>query len=751
MARPSAQEHSAPADENESTRPGDAALSNRDSAAGAGDRDSARVSAAEEPAPTEQATGFESATAPPGAIEASSRESRMAAKTIAATPVARRARFGGRVVAVLLPALSSIARSAALGGLILLGLVLWAQFNFKSGWVPDLLTANDLDLDARKRLIYSMVAAVVVGGAAAATWASVAELRRGGARQVERWMWLLSPLCLAPAFPLLLRWKPWKGRLDALLPTVLVCALALEVLVRQAIVAAPARATEWLSRLRSGAPALLRRWGPLGIVVLGAVLYSAFFCFYTIQWHHKIRTGNFDLGINNNLMFSGLNGRFLHSTVVFPNDPEKYLANHAKIGAYAFLPVYALFPRPETLLALQSTLLGAGALPLFGFARKRLGDWMGALVAVAYLCWYPMHAANFNEVNHIPMAAPFILATVWAIDGRHWKSLVLFFLLGTLMREDIPIGMAVIGTFLLLSGHRPLVGLVIALISSVWFVVLRFYIMDSAGDWWFPDMYKELYSPGEKGFGSVIKTLITNPFFVLWKVISKEKLWYVMHLFVPLVFLPARRWYLWAAFIPGALTTLLSTSYKPLTMYSFQYVMHWGPYLFLAAVLALESLKNQPEFGRARVWAAAAAMGFATLTTTYNAGAFARNEGTLRAGYHTASFTLSDQERERYAQLKKLVAMIPPDASVTGTERVGVHASSRVFYYGMRRGTYKADYLLASSKELELDRTKQHLTQALRRGEYGVLERAGDIALFKRGHSTAGNDQLMKDWQLSKP
>ena len=645
------------------------------------------------------------------------------------------------------PVLPSLSRSAALGALLGLGALLWFRFNFSARWVSDMLIKNTLDMPDRMRLIAGMVLASAIGGLSALAVSVVAERRGGRSREVERFLWFLSPLVLLPVVPLFFRYKPWKGRLDALLPATLAAALVLEILTRHSLLSAPGRIKQMFVDLRDRLPQIVKRHGPLVVVVGFALFYALFFSFYTVQWHHKIRTGNFDLGINNNLMFGGLHGAFLESRIVFPKDPAKYLANHAKIGTYAFLPIYALFPRAETLLVLQSTLLGLGSLPLFLFARKRIGEWLAAIVALCYLCYYPMHAANFYEVNHIPIAAPFIVATVWALDARRWVWFAVCFLLGSLMREDIPIGMAVIGTFLLLSGYRPWIGLGMAVVSTLWFAFLRFYVMDQAGDWWFPDMYKELFAPGEKGFSSVLKTLITNPFFVLWKIIEKEKLWYLMHLFVPLAFLPVRRWWLWFAFVPGGLMTLLATNYKPLTMYSFQYVMHWTPYLFLALVLMLEVLGKIAGDGRVRQLAAATALAFATLVTTYNAGAFPRRN-TLRAGYNAADFTYSDEERKRYAQLRELIALIPPEASLATTERVGVHASSRKVFYSLRRGHYRADYLLAAANELELDRTKVHLGSALKGGEYGVVKRLGNMAVMKRGHDRSANQQLIDDWKL---
>jgi len=331
---------------------------------------------------------------------------------------------------------------------------------------------------------------------------------------------------------------------------------------------------------------------------------------------------------------------------------------------------------------------------------------------------------------------------------RRWRWFTVFFLTALLMREDIPVGLAVVGTVLLLSGHRPRAGAIMAGVSVIYFLVLRFYVMEEAGDWWFPSMYKELWADGEKGFKSVVKTLLTNPLFVLNKFVIEKKLIYMMHLLVPLVFLPARRWYLWAAFLPGIVLTLLVTNYDPPTMFSFHYVMHWAPFLFLAAVLALESIGSRLDYGPERRRAAMAAMAAASLVLSYNYGAFARREGSFKGGFHRIEFTVSDAERTRYANLMELIKDIPSDASVAATEKVGPHLSSRRVMHSMRTGPHQAEWVVASSRELKLSKTKPSLRAVLDKNEYGVVRRIADLALLRRGHDTSKNAALIRDWGL---
>jgi uncharacterized membrane protein len=493
-------------------------------------------------------------------------------------------------------------------------------------------------------------------------------------------------------------------------------------------------------------PSIVKQRGPVAIVVAASLAYAAFFIFFTLRWHYKLRTGNYDLSINNNLMYGGLHGHFLESPVVFPKDPPRYLANHAKFGAYLFLPIYALVPRPETLLVIQSLFVGLGAVPLFLFARRHVSEWMAAIVCLAYLSYYPMHGASFSEFQAVPLTAFFVFLSAWAADAKRHGTLAFAVVVALLMREDVAVGIAVFGTFLLLSGYRPLPGLVIASSAVAYFLVLRFYVMEEAGSWWFPNMYRDLWADEEKGFRSVIRTAVTNPLFTLTKIIVEKKIVYLLHLLVPIAFLPARRWYLWAAFAPGAMLTLLVTNYDPPITFSFHYVMHWAPYLFLAVVVYLAAVRR--EKSAARSYAAVTALVASTLVLTYNYGAFPRREGSFKAGFNKIEFSYTEAEAARYGRLMELVKDLPRDAKIAATEKVGPHLSSRLTLYAMRNGPQDALFIVASSRELKLSKTRPHLKEALESGRYGVIRRVGDFALMKLGAPPKDNQKLIADWGI---
>jgi hypothetical protein len=136
---------------------------------------------------------------------------------------------------------------------------------------------------------------------------------------------------------------------------------------------------------------------------------------------------------------------------------------------------------------------------------------------------------------------------------------------------------------------------------------------------------------------------------------------------------------------------------------------------------------------------------------SFNYGAFATREGSFKGGFNKIEFRMTQAERQRYERLMDLVKPIGPDDTVAATEKIGPHLSSRRKLHTMRTGPRGTTWIVASSRELKLSKTKPSLKAVLDKGEYGVVRRSGDFALFKRGYSTEANAKLMRDWGLSTP
>jgi uncharacterized membrane protein len=503
---------------------------------------------------------------------------------------------------------------------------------------------------------------------------------------------------------------------------------------------------------------------PLAVVVFGAAAYAAYMSYFTILNHHLILTTAFDLGIYDNLMFNALKGHPFHSPVLFGPGTRNYLAGHAELGMLLFIPVYALRPGTETLLIIQACVFGFAAVPLYLFAARNIPRPAAVLVSYAYLLFAPLHLPNFYDFHWLPIAIFFHFWLYYALASR--RNVLLWLVLCVLftIREDVAVGTAVLGVFLVVATDRFRTGLAMAAASAAWFVLIKFVIMPRLGSWWFDELYKGLFADGQTGYGSVVRTLLSNPAYVVSSLLTADKLIYVLHMTAALAFLPLRRPMLWLLFVPGALFTVLTTEYRPTTQIGFQYTSHWIPYLFLAVVLSLKDLGSSTagfsfaaegrnalapldQLGRVRFFAGCATLAVCAVCHSSAFGAVMQREKII-GGFREVRFDMTADERARYRALRQLVDKIPRDASVAATEYMSPHVSTRRESYVPRQPLGKPDYILVSNKEVHGDPLRR-LAEVFRQFPYVLVgTTSNEFYLFRLGQPNDLTNSALRGMRL---
>jgi uncharacterized membrane protein len=597
---------------------------------------------------------------------------------------------------------------------------------------------NAMSRGTRIRLVVS----VLVGGLIGATFSGLAVLlgKGRGARAIDlaskRW----SPLALIWAIAGLATNYLWPENKLTFLVLLGGTVLLLERTLWVSGMTFPSHLLDGLGERYDRLPARFRRLAPLSLVVVSAIGYASYTGYWSIEQHHRLATTSFDLGIIDNLMFNAMSGHGFRAPVLFGPSGGSLLAGHATFVLYLFLPFYWLSPRAETLLIIQSVLLGFAAVPLYGFAKTQLPRWSAALVAVAYLLYAPLHGLNFYDFHYLPVCIFFLFCLFWALSTNRKVLVWVLWAICVSIREDVPVGLATLGVFLIFSGYRVRTGVWMTVLSVISFVLVKFVVMQMAGTWWFASLYKELMPEGERNYGGVVMTLLTNPTYVVSTLLTEGKLTYTLHLLAPLVFLPIRRWtYLWLLFA-GFFFTLLTTNYKPTVSISFQYTSHWVPYLFAAAVLAMSAM-GRSRSGVVHRRAALTALLVGVVLHSLSFGAMLRPTKFI-GGFQRIPFHVTQAERARYRDLREVIAMIPPQASVAATDPENPHISNRVTAYPFRTGSGEAEYMLI--RKFVSSRARQNAQRTIDEHPYGLVARVGDFYLLKRGHESPETADALK-------
>ncbi|HEY8088220.1 MAG TPA: DUF2079 domain-containing protein [Polyangiaceae bacterium] len=645
----------------------------------------------------------------------------------------------------IVPTLTRLARALGLGGLegASVALAVWTVRH--SRVMPAFARANELGPDVRtgelNQIALGVLTALVVAGTV------LARRRRDGLDLVERVFRLLAPLALLGPTALLLDWRLWSGREPVFYALVLGAGFCLSASLVSASRAGPFVSLEPL-RARGGEAwrAMVLRVprvvdGPLVAVLLGATFYAVYFSVITIANHRNLGT-SIDLAIEDNLMWNLVHGGPLFRSTPFSGPEGSHFGHHATFFSFLLAPIYALAPRPETLLVVQAVLLGGGALPLFLYARRHVAPWVAVVVAFAYLAYPPLHGANLYDYHYLPLGIPFLWWVLYAVESRRRVMAFVVALVAMSIREDVAGQLAVLGVFLLLTGPAAVEGILLSVVPAAYAVVLKLCVMPmyKGGDEAFVNQYEGLLPRGAHGFEGVLSTIVGNPAFAANVAIDRDKVGYVLQIFAPLLALPLRATRWWLLVLPGFAFTLLSTAYAPLIQISFQYSAYWIPWLFIGAVLALERIGATPVAddvtGAVRQRAAVAGLVFASMASTLYQGAFTRHE-TVRSGFGPFHFGTTPDDLRRRSELAAALGVIPPEARVAASEELTPHASSRTYDYKLRYGIWDAEYLLFTVP-VGGDEGKQALP-AIRSGDFGVVADLGEVVVARRGEPATRN------------
>jgi len=586
-------------------------------------------------------------------------------------------------------------------------------------------TENLISPEQRRLVLVLMGAALVTTALATAL-----VVRRDPGRSTAGAEWLARLLCPLLVLPVALTLVRHRWAEDTVIAIVLaLLAFALERLCRESVAAWAERPPDLGSRLFALPRAFFARPRLVfGTVIALAIGHAVFMSLWAIFSHQRFHTFGYDLGQYDQIFNSVLGGRPLRvPTLQWDYDWGELHNGHADLGTFYMAPIYALYPRAETLLAMQATALGLAAIPVFLLARSRLPLPHAFALGLAWLLYAPLHGAQLYDVHMQPFGASWAMWAIAMAELRRFKTYWVFFVLAILCREDVSIGLATLGAFMFLSGWRPRTGVASAVVATLYFLVIRFVVMK--GGQGFADAFKLLYPPGEAGFLPVVKTLVSNPGYSLRTLILWEKVRYVCQVFAPLVFLPLRRPLNWLLMVPGFLLTLIATAYLPPIQISFQYVCNWAAYAFAGAVFVLAAFGDTGA-GRVRRAAAVWALLAASVIASVQWGAYSPY-GVIRGGFSDVPFKApgaADRQRER--DLQEVMKSVPEEASLCAAELIIAHVTWHLNTWSLRDGVFDCQYLIFSS--MPGDAGSERGRMAVAAGQYEVAVTKGDITLAKK-------------------
>ena len=472
----------------------------------------------------------------------------------------------------------------------------------------------------------------------------------------------------------------------ALLSVFLIYASAQAViLISLLLVLVPSTTVALLIHLFPSATGLSKRNPPSAsaCAVALALLIAAYVVAFFELGLAQLRTFSVpftDAGVFERMMWNTLRGNILRAD----ERVHVFLGTRVRFFHFFLLPLYALRPRLETLMFLQTTAIACGAIPLYLLARRTLKNARAALfLAAAYLLHPATEFLNIDvtgEVFRFGNSAPtFAMCAVYLAWRRRWRWAVVFAALALSCREEYALLLAAFGTHLMLFGGQRRAGSVCVIVGSAWFVLSIWVVIP--------------YFRGEPFGGLAYYTEAARQTAGLdWG----RRVWFLCALLAPFGFLPlANVRVAWMA-LP-ALAICLACR-KP-HVYSIQWHYHGAvmPFLILAVPGAIATLQRRLSARRALT----AAVGYVFVCAAVSNVFFSRSP--LSTGYRNRVPTyrqIPPRPAElRLAALREAQALIPRSSSVCASEFTATHFTHYGEIHVYPHNAEACDYVVGSEFE----------------------------------------------------
>ena len=413
------------------------------------------------------------------------------------------------------------------------------------------------------------------------------------------------------------------------------------------------------------------------IILLAAALF--FIAFFSLAYL-KFRSHNtlVDLPIYSHAMWNTLHGRLMFTTTVYIPEGYNHLGDHLSLTLLLFLPVYALFPSPITLLLIQSFFLVIGAFPIYRLAKERLGERAALLFAAAYLLHPTLWYSNLNDFHLTSIAAGLVSFAFYYCYKKEYRKFLVFLglILGT--KEDLILLGVTFGAYIYFVNRDKLLGAVVAGGSLLWFIVaIKFLMPYFRGDVFeAPELYLTTrYGYLGSTFSEVVRTIVFHPMTVISNVVTLPKMAYLVSLLLPVLFLPLLSLKVLFLLSPVLAENLLSSylwQYLPTTQYSTVMI----PVLYAAGVLGAHRVKAE----RRKLVVLAVLMASLFSNLAYGPppqGLVWKIGPGIESSYAYLSFTVDYRD----IAADKVLAMIPEDASLAASSNLLIHAPMRERMY----------------------------------------------------------------------
>jgi len=417
------------------------------------------------------------------------------------------------------------------------------------------------------------------------------------------------------------------------------------------------------------APLRLPALAPARLAMLGATVYALVMGFIVVTRHVALRTHALDLGYYVQVVWNIAAGHGAY--VTFPT--MHAWGDHLSPVLYLLAPLALAASGAIELLLVQTLVLAAGALAVFGYAARRLGTVpaTGGL-ALLFIVNPSLHGINIRDIHPQAFAITLLVAAALAFDARRYAWCAIALALTLACREDAAIAVCGFGIWLAAARGRWRLGAAVAVASVLLLAIDLKYVMPVFRGEPYPHLHRHAYLGSS--LGEILLNMVLRPWRWVGVAFAPGRLLYLLLMLLPLGLLPLLASRPLAAAAPALALNLLSID-PVLVNFRSQYQAFVLPFLMLAAV---------DGYARIREWPRAPAL--------LGLGLFASVLLTARTANDlmVTRWRLDEGQRAAHALMRR----IPGEAVVSANERLAPHLATRRQIFIYPTGIEISEYVL---------------------------------------------------------
>lgn len=455
-------------------------------------------------------------------------------------------------------------------------------------------------------------------------------------------------------------------------------------------------------------------------LLVSTAVYVIYFTIASFLKYDNYYTGKYDLGNMSQTVWNTIHGNFFKFT-----DPEgtrevSRLAYHADFILVLLSPFYLLWENPKTLLAIQTAIVSLGGVFVYLISHKILKNkTISLILAICFFIYPAQNYANLFEFHGGTLATTFLLASFYFILRKKWKTVLLFLILSGISKEEIWVITALFGIYVFFFEKMRKFGIFILFSSSLIFYILIWHLIpQNLGSQHFALSY---YSDFGDSPQKIIKNVFLEPVTTFKTILKPDRLDFLKQLFLPLGFLSLLA-PLFLIFAAPDLTIDLLSSNEPFHQIHFQYAATITPFIFIAAIYGIRTLKSRfPTISFNQI--AGAVLLFSLVSAYFF--------GPLPLAKYASVSMFTNPLPEKKA-VDAYISSLPEEEKITATNNLGAQLSHRRNIYVIPNGLDAADKALFLDVNYQGKIEETTLRQMFSNPNYFLTYKEGRFYVFQK-------------------